>query len=124
MVEQYIEIIHLYVVLKFGDEEINTSQHLFCCTNTYCAENENLLSWISPFTYCFIEGGPIYIFFKYLNCGVSDVCNCMLIQCARVSVNFGKEPFVFDLKAYEEQERAKQQMMIEKISVPQNASYG
>ncbi|XP_052201946.1 ran-binding protein M homolog isoform X2 [Diospyros lotus] len=40
-----------------------------------------------------------------------------------VSVNFGKKPFVFDLKAYEKQERAKQQMMIDKISLPQNVSY-
>ncbi|KAA8538664.1 hypothetical protein F0562_028272 [Nyssa sinensis] len=45
-------------------------------------------------------------------------------QNEEVSVNFGKEPFVFDLKAFEAQERAKQQMMIEKISLPQNVSYG
>ncbi|XP_052189631.1 ran-binding protein M homolog [Diospyros lotus] len=44
-------------------------------------------------------------------------------QNEEVSVNFGKEPFVFDLKAYEAQERAKQQMMVEKISLPHNASY-
>lgn len=43
-------------------------------------------------------------------------------QNEEVSVNFGKEPFVFDLKAYEEQERAKQQMTIEKTVIPQNAS--
>ncbi|KAF3621927.1 putative F-box protein-like [Capsicum annuum] len=41
-----------------------------------------------------------------------------------VNVNFGKKPFVFDLKAYEAQERAKQNSTIEKLSIPQNASYG
>ncbi|KAA8546298.1 hypothetical protein F0562_002963 [Nyssa sinensis] len=45
-------------------------------------------------------------------------------QNEEVSVNFGKEPFVFDLKAFEAQERAKQQIMIEKLSLPQNVSYG
>ncbi|XAR57461.1 hypothetical protein NMG60_11025614 [Bertholletia excelsa] len=45
-------------------------------------------------------------------------------QNEEVCVNFGKEPFVFDLKAFERQERAKQQMMIEKMSLPQNVSYG
>uniref|UniRef100_A0A5B6Z7V3 Putative ran-binding protein 10 isoform X1 n=1 Tax=Davidia involucrata TaxID=16924 RepID=A0A5B6Z7V3_DAVIN len=45
-------------------------------------------------------------------------------QNEEVSVNFGEEPFVFDLKAFEAQERAKQQMMIEKISLPRNVSYG
>nr|GMD53066.1 ran-binding protein 10 isoform X2 [Ipomoea batatas]GMD57769.1 ran-binding protein 10 isoform X2 [Ipomoea batatas] len=45
-------------------------------------------------------------------------------QNEEVTVNFGKDPFVFDLKAYEAQERAKQQTTIEKISIPQNASYG
>ncbi|KAK6793408.1 hypothetical protein RDI58_006861 [Solanum bulbocastanum] len=41
-----------------------------------------------------------------------------------VTVNFGKHSFVFDLKAYEAQERAKQHSTIEKLSIPQNASYG
>ncbi|KAK2978549.1 hypothetical protein RJ640_009508 [Escallonia rubra] len=41
-----------------------------------------------------------------------------------VSVNFGEEPFIFDLKAFEAQERAKQQMMVEKVSIPQSASHG
>lgn len=45
-------------------------------------------------------------------------------QNEEVRVNFGKEPFVFDLKAYEEDERAKQQMTIEKITVPHDASHG
>lgn len=45
-------------------------------------------------------------------------------QNEEVRVNFGKEPFVFDLKAFEEQERAKQLMMIEKMSLPQNVSHG
>lgn len=45
-------------------------------------------------------------------------------QNEEVTVNFGKEPFVFDLKAFEAEERAKQQITIEKISVPQTASYG
>lgn len=45
-------------------------------------------------------------------------------QNEEVTVNFGKEPFLFDIKAYEAQERFKQQGMIEKISLPQNVSYG
>ncbi|PSS31825.1 Ran-binding protein like [Actinidia chinensis var. chinensis] len=45
-------------------------------------------------------------------------------QNEEVRVNFGKEPFFFDLKAFEAQERAKQQMMIEKMSLPQNVSHG
>jgi len=45
-------------------------------------------------------------------------------QNEEVRVNFGKEPFVFDLKAFEAQERAKQLMMIEKMSLPQNVSHG
>lgn len=45
-------------------------------------------------------------------------------QNEEVTVNFGKEPFIFDIKAYEAQERFKQQGMIEKISLPQNVSYG
>ncbi|XP_021748094.1 ran-binding protein 10-like [Chenopodium quinoa] len=45
-------------------------------------------------------------------------------QREEVIVNFGKEPFLFDIKAYEAQERLKQQSMIEKISLPQNVSYG
>ncbi|GMH00337.1 hypothetical protein Nepgr_002176 [Nepenthes gracilis] len=45
-------------------------------------------------------------------------------QNEEVIANFGKDPFVFDIKAYEAQERLKQQNMIEKISLPQNVSYG
>lgn len=45
-------------------------------------------------------------------------------QNEEVSVNFGKEPFKFDLKTFEAQERMKQQLTIEKLSLPQNVSYG
>ncbi|KAL8172564.1 hypothetical protein V2J09_024368 [Rumex salicifolius] len=45
-------------------------------------------------------------------------------QNEEVTVNFGKDPYVFDIKAYEAQERFKQQNMIEKISLPENVSYG
>ncbi|KAL0351330.1 UNVERIFIED_CONTAM: Ran-binding protein M [Sesamum calycinum] len=41
-----------------------------------------------------------------------------------VTVNFGKDPFVFDLKAYEAEQRAKQQIKIDNITIPQDASYG
>ncbi|XP_027091706.2 ran-binding protein M homolog isoform X1 [Coffea eugenioides] len=44
-------------------------------------------------------------------------------QNEEVTVNFGKDPFVFDLKAFEAEERRKQQMTIDKISISQNASY-
>ncbi|KAK9743286.1 hypothetical protein RND81_03G229200 [Saponaria officinalis] len=40
-----------------------------------------------------------------------------------VTVNFRKEPFLFDIKAYEAQERLKQQTMIEKITLPQSVSH-
>lgn len=45
-------------------------------------------------------------------------------QHEEVSVNFGKDPFHFDIKAYEAAQRAKQQTYIERISIPQTASYG
>lgn len=45
-------------------------------------------------------------------------------QNEEVTVNFGADPFCFDLKAYEAQERMKQQVAIEKISLPPNLSYG
>ncbi|KAL8225684.1 hypothetical protein R6Q57_018241 [Mikania cordata] len=45
-------------------------------------------------------------------------------QNEEVSVNFGKDPFVFDIKAYEATQRAKQNTLIERISIPQAASYG
>ncbi|KAJ0587905.1 putative transcription factor interactor and regulator LisH family [Helianthus annuus] len=45
-------------------------------------------------------------------------------QNEEVSVNFGKDPFLFDIKAYEAAQRAKQDTSIEKISIPQTASYG
>ncbi|KAK4413361.1 Ran-binding protein M [Sesamum alatum] len=45
-------------------------------------------------------------------------------QNEEVTVNFGKDPFVFDLKAYEAEQRAKQQIKIDNITIPQDASYG
>lgn len=45
-------------------------------------------------------------------------------QNEEVTVNFGKEPFVLDVKAFESQERMKLHMTIEKLSLPQNVSYG
>ncbi|XP_050375694.1 ran-binding protein M homolog [Argentina anserina] len=45
-------------------------------------------------------------------------------QNEEVQVNFGQQPFAFDLKDFEAQERMKQQMMIEKISLPTNVSHG
>ncbi|XWS24783.1 hypothetical protein CRYUN_Cryun27aG0014100 [Craigia yunnanensis] len=45
-------------------------------------------------------------------------------QNEEVHVNFGQKKFAFDLKGYETQERLKQQMTIEKISLPSNISYG
>ncbi|KZV50916.1 ran-binding protein 10 [Dorcoceras hygrometricum] len=52
-------------------------------------------------------------------------------QSEEITVNFGKDPFVFDLKslvsvyqAYEAEHRSRQQIDIDKISVPQDAGYG
>lgn len=45
-------------------------------------------------------------------------------QNEEVSVNFGKDPFRFDIKTFEADERKKQQMIIDEVSIPQNASYG
>ncbi|KOM51338.1 hypothetical protein LR48_Vigan08g216500 [Vigna angularis] len=45
-------------------------------------------------------------------------------QNEEVHVNFGQKPFTFDLKEFEAQERMKQQLKIEEISVPPNVSYG
>ncbi|KHN32477.1 ran-binding protein M homolog isoform X2 [Glycine soja] len=45
-------------------------------------------------------------------------------QNEEVHVNFGQKPFTFDLKEFETQERMKQQLKIEEISVPPNVSYG
>ncbi|XVF30064.1 hypothetical protein REPUB_Repub16aG0024700 [Reevesia pubescens] len=45
-------------------------------------------------------------------------------QNEEVHVNFGQKKFAFDLKEYEAQERLKQQMTIEKISLPSNIGYG
>ncbi|XP_076891219.1 ran-binding protein M homolog [Bidens hawaiensis] len=45
-------------------------------------------------------------------------------QNEEITVNFGKDPFLFDIKAYEATQRAKQDTSIEKISIPQTASYG
>ncbi|KAF8026815.1 hypothetical protein BT93_F3333 [Corymbia citriodora subsp. variegata] len=45
-------------------------------------------------------------------------------QNEEIDVNFGQKPFAFDIKAYEVQERMRQQATIEKISLPPNISYG
>lgn len=45
-------------------------------------------------------------------------------QNEEVTVNFGQDPFVFDLRAYEAEQRAKQQTKIDNISITQDASYG
>ncbi|CAF1930175.1 hypothetical protein Bca4012_072857 [Brassica carinata] len=45
-------------------------------------------------------------------------------QNEEVSVNFGKQKFVFDVKGYETSARNTQQMAIEKISIPPNIGYG
>ncbi|KAL3638705.1 hypothetical protein CASFOL_016612 [Castilleja foliolosa] len=45
-------------------------------------------------------------------------------QNEEVTVNFGKDPFVFDIKAHEAEQRAKQQSKIDNIVIPQDASYG
>lgn len=45
-------------------------------------------------------------------------------QNEEVYVNFGQKKFAFDVKEYEALERNKQQMAIEKISIPPNMSYG
>ncbi|OVA16367.1 B30.2/SPRY domain [Macleaya cordata] len=45
-------------------------------------------------------------------------------QNEEVNVNFGQKPFVFDIKAFALEERLKQQMTIEKISLPLNVSHG
>ncbi|XP_047321970.1 ran-binding protein M homolog [Impatiens glandulifera] len=45
-------------------------------------------------------------------------------QNEEITVNFGKQPFVFDVKSYEAQERAKQEKTIEKVSLQQDVSFG
>lgn len=45
-------------------------------------------------------------------------------QNEEVTVNFGKDPFFFDIKAYEATQRAKQHTNIDGIVIPQTASYG
>ncbi|KAK4284959.1 hypothetical protein QN277_001719 [Acacia crassicarpa] len=45
-------------------------------------------------------------------------------QNEEVHVNFGQKPFAFDLKEFEAQERMKQQLKIEEITLPANVSYG
>lgn len=45
-------------------------------------------------------------------------------QNEEVNVNFGQQPFVFDIEAFEMEERLKQQMTIEKISLPLSVSHG
>ncbi|KAF5732798.1 ran-binding protein 10-like [Tripterygium wilfordii] len=44
-------------------------------------------------------------------------------QNEEIEVNFGQRPFAFDLKEYEAQERMRQQMTIEKISLLPNVSH-
>ncbi|EPS58798.1 hypothetical protein M569_16014, partial [Genlisea aurea] len=44
-------------------------------------------------------------------------------QNEEVSVNFGKDPFVFDIKAYEAEQRAKDQSEIDNVTIPQESSY-
>ncbi|GAB2217538.1 hypothetical protein Droror1_Dr00000735 [Drosera rotundifolia] len=41
-----------------------------------------------------------------------------------VVVNFGKDPFVFDIKAYEAQERVKQQQLVETVYLQEHVDYG
>eukprot|EP00268_Persea_americana_P025737 TRINITY_DN2508_c1_g1_i4.p1 TRINITY_DN2508_c1_g1~~TRINITY_DN2508_c1_g1_i4.p1 ORF type:complete len:457 (+),score=83.31 TRINITY_DN2508_c1_g1_i4:380-1750(+) len=45
-------------------------------------------------------------------------------QNEEVNVNFGQQPFVFDIEAYAAEERLKQQMTIEKKSLPLHVSHG
>nr|XP_043636591.1 ran-binding protein M homolog [Erigeron canadensis] len=45
-------------------------------------------------------------------------------QNEEVTVNFGKDPFIFDIKAYEATQRANQLTHIDKIPISQTASYG
>ncbi|PWA87106.1 SPla/RYanodine receptor (SPRY) domain-containing protein [Artemisia annua] len=45
-------------------------------------------------------------------------------QNEEVSVNFGKDPFLFDIKAYEASQRAEHQRFIERLSISPTASYG
>ncbi|KAI5668041.1 hypothetical protein M9H77_17894 [Catharanthus roseus] len=45
-------------------------------------------------------------------------------QNEEVTVNFGKDPFKFDIKKFEAEERKKQEMTVDNICIPQNASYG
>ncbi|EFH50824.1 hypothetical protein ARALYDRAFT_911196 [Arabidopsis lyrata subsp. lyrata] len=45
-------------------------------------------------------------------------------QNEEVTINFGQEKFAFDFKGYESAERNKQQIAIEKISIPSNMSLG
>ncbi|XP_010681236.2 ran-binding protein M homolog [Beta vulgaris subsp. vulgaris] len=45
-------------------------------------------------------------------------------QNEEVTVNFGEEEFLFDLESHEVEERLRQQSRIEKLSLPQNISYG
>ncbi|KAL9250136.1 Ran-binding protein M-like protein [Drosera capensis] len=41
-----------------------------------------------------------------------------------VVVNFGKDPFVFDIKAYKAQERVKQQELVETVCLSEHVDYG
>ncbi|XP_058097411.1 ran-binding protein M homolog isoform X2 [Magnolia sinica] len=45
-------------------------------------------------------------------------------QNEEVNVNFGQQPFAFDIEAFALEERLKQQMLIEKISLPLSVSHG
>lgn len=44
-------------------------------------------------------------------------------QNEEITVNFGKDPFVFDIKDFEAKERTRQQMTIDEIPIPQDASH-
>ncbi|WZZ41149.1 hypothetical protein YC2023_037408 [Brassica napus] len=46
-----------------------------------------------------------------------------VVNVGRVTVNFGLEKFAFDFKGYEVSERNKQQIAIEKTSIPPNMNY-
>ncbi|KAF2582441.1 hypothetical protein F2Q68_00002211 [Brassica cretica] len=63
--------------------------------------------------------------FKLLACDVRFivVLFASVVNVGRVTVNFGLEKFAFDFKGYEVSERNKQQIAIEKTSIPPNMNY-
>ncbi|RZC62677.1 hypothetical protein C5167_024420 [Papaver somniferum] len=54
----------------------------------------------------------------------SSLHDIAVLEFMQVNVNFGQKPYVFDLKAFTLEERLKQQMTIERISLPHNVSHG